>query len=187
MITNAGIAKGIEHLDQLRNAERYREALSEVDALLEASPAHPYLLVQRSQIIQLSDEDCPHEWEQARDDLETACRNNPNSPGPWIELGHYQYAIEDDAESASRSFQKAVDLGRDALFQALYGQAKALKEKGDAAGAFSSLAEARTLWIARGKPMPTNLLEEFADLFTNNFETDEPVPEPPTRGQGQEA
>lgn len=187
MIGTSKFIKGIEHSNRLRRAEKYQEALYEVDALLEVSPSHPYLLVQRSQLIQLSDEDCPHPLEQARDDLKAACRNAPNSPDAWIELGHYQYAIEDDADRASRSFRTAIELARDALFQALYGQVKVLKEKGDDAGAFSALAEARSLWIARGKPMPANLLEEFAYLFTNNFETDQPESEPPTRGQGQEA
>jgi tetratricopeptide (TPR) repeat protein len=124
----------------------YRLALDEVDRLLARHPDQPHLLITRAELIQLQeDEEGIPPLEAAKEDLQKAVALDENSPAALIELGHYLYSVEDNADLASRCFRKAISLGRSLLEEALIGQAEVFHEQGQDAEALACIAEAHSL------------------------------------------
>ncbi len=142
----ASLERGIAKVRRLWRQDRYDLALVEVDRLLELSPNNPYLLVQRGELIQLQngDEELPT-LEDAKAALVSAVALDPDSPNALIELGYFVYAIEDDAKTAAKHFEKAVKLSADLFAQALVGHAEALSELGQETKAARLILEARTI------------------------------------------
>jgi len=125
---------------------RYRSAWIEVNRLLDRNPDQPHLLVIRAELIQLQeDEEGTPGLEVAKQDLQKAISLDENSPAALIELGHFLYSVEDNADLASKYFRKAISLSRGLLEEALIGQAEVLHEQGQDTDAIACIAEAHSL------------------------------------------
>jgi tetratricopeptide (TPR) repeat protein len=116
----------IDKIDDLTSQERFEEALAAVEEFLERFPLSPYLLVKRGCLIQLYNEvEHPaRTLEVARESLEMACALTPNYVQALIELGYFQYAIEDRSDEALEQFQIAREQAETDLEEALVGEAK---------------------------------------------------------------
>jgi hypothetical protein len=155
-------------IQKLMADHKYAQALVEVDKLLEQWEDQPALLVLRGELIQLQEEGGPH-LEDAADALKRATILHDKNGDAWLELGHYQLAVEDNAKAADRSFAKAVDTSRETLIAALLGRAAALDELNRKSEAFDCLSAARSLQMAiasneHSPHVETNLLERWESL-----------------------
>ena len=156
------LKRGISKVRRLWREERFAKALAEVDRLLSEWPNSPYLLVMRSDLIRLQDEeDGEPTLDDAKADLKLAVALDEDSPAALIELGYYVFAIEDDAGTAVKHFQKAIRLCRGLLKDALTGQAKALSELGRDVEALECLAQAIN---QNGKSGSEEILEQLRQL-----------------------
>jgi tetratricopeptide (TPR) repeat protein len=133
-------------------ARHYDRALAEVSRLLKEWPDNPQLLVMWADLIQLQETDEGPSLADARAAYQRAAELDDQAPAALIELGDYQYAIEEDAKAASRYFGKAIALCKDLLKNALLGQAKALAELDQRSAALACLAEAYWLQSHNGRP-----------------------------------
>ncbi len=137
-------------LSAVRAAERksdYAKALAGLDALIEEVPGNPSLLVRRAMLIQLL-EDGGLPLNEAKQALQVALQLDEKHPGALIELAQFQFAVEDDAAAATKTFQSAVGACSRLLVEALLGQAKALVEMNRREEAFDCLARVRWLQAA---------------------------------------
>jgi hypothetical protein len=131
MMRCTSIKQGLARVGQAWKAQRFDDALAEIDRLLAISPCSPPLLVKRAQLIQLQDdEDGTPTLDDAKADLKLATDLDDQSPAGLIELGCFLLAVEDDPKKASVLFQKAILRCRDLLEEALRGQAEAEAELG---------------------------------------------------------
>jgi tetratricopeptide (TPR) repeat protein len=142
-----GYKRGLAEVRQLITRRKYAEALTKVDALLSEWEDQPALLVLRGELIQLQDEDGPP-LEDAAAALKRAAALDDRNADAWLELGQYQFAVEDDAKAAERSFSDAIATSSTALIAALVGRAGALEELGRKREAFDCLSVARYLQSA---------------------------------------
>jgi tetratricopeptide (TPR) repeat protein len=124
--------------------DKYAEALREVDRLLQDWKDQPALLVLRGELIQLQEKNGPS-LEVAAGSLKMATTLDDQNGEAWLELGHYQFAVEDNAKAAEKSFAKAVSTSSETLAAALLGRAGALEEMGRTREAFDCLTIARYL------------------------------------------
>jgi len=143
----SGYKRGLTEVRALLRRRKQTEALAAVDALLIQWPDQPALLVLRGELIQLQDEDGPP-LEDAAATLKRAATLDDRNADAWLELGHFQFAVEDDAKAAEKSFSHAISAGSDALIAALIGRAAALDELGRKREAFDCLSAARYLQSA---------------------------------------
>lgn len=171
MKTLESLKRGVSKARRLWREGRRDLALSQVDRLLEMWPDNPRLLVMRAELTQLQDdvEGIPT-LEDAKSDLIRAAGLDEDSPDPLIELGHFLFAVQDDAKRASRCFDKAVHLSVDLLTQALVGQAQALAELGQEAKASASLMTACSLVAQYRSSVRETVLERIRDLVGNTLE-----------------
>jgi tetratricopeptide (TPR) repeat protein len=154
--------RGIAKARRLWREERCDLALNEVERLLKDWPYNPQLLIMRADLIQLQDEvDGEPTSSDAKSDLEMAASLDEDCPTALIELGYFVFAVEDDAKTASKHFQKAIRLCRSLLKDALTGQAKALVELGRDAEALGCLAEA---FSQNGKSGGEEILQQLREL-----------------------
>jgi tetratricopeptide (TPR) repeat protein len=169
--TVESLKRGVSKALRLWREGRRDLALSQIDRLLEMWPDNPRLLVMRAKLIQLQDdvEGIPT-LEDARSDLIRAAGLDEDSPDPLIELGHFLFAVQDDAKNASRYFDKAVHLSVDLLTQALVGHAQALAELGQEAKASASLMTACSLAAQYRGSVRETVLERIRDLVGNTLE-----------------
>jgi predicted Zn-dependent protease len=123
-------------------AERYDRALAEVARLLEEWPDNPHLLVMWADLIQLQEREDGASLDDARTAYQRAAELENDSPAALIELSHFLFAIDDDAEAASKAFGKCVHLCKRLLVEALLGHAEALRELERHRDANAALAEA---------------------------------------------
>jgi tetratricopeptide (TPR) repeat protein len=143
----------------------FAAALAEVDRLLSDWPDQPALLVMRGGLIQLQDEKGPP-LAEARAALERAVELDETAPAAWTELGHFLNAVEDDADGAARCFQKAAELARRQLEDALLAQAQLLSDSGHEADALARLSEVLGLPPSRraAGPREAEILERLKAL-----------------------
>ena len=135
---------GLNQVRRHRRRGEYREALCRVQKLLDEWPDLPGLLVLRAELIQLQDEDGP-DLKEVKESLERAMVLDNESVSARVELGHFLFAVEDNARDALKEFRYAATLSRTQLIEALSGQIEALHELGrdqDALGCFKEL-----LWL----------------------------------------
>lgn len=144
-------------------AGRHARALAEVDRLLQLYCDNPHLLVLRGQLIQLQDDGGTPTLEDAKVAFQRAAALDEQSPAALIELGHYVFAVEDDAEAASKHFHKAITLCKALLKEALLGQASALSELGRRHESLACVAEAYWLESHNGKSPAKASEEEVLD------------------------
>jgi tetratricopeptide (TPR) repeat protein len=135
-------------------ARRYEKALAEAARLLQEWPDNPSLLVMWADLIQLQAADRGPPLEQARAAYERAADLDSEGAAPLIELGHFHYAVEDDASAASKAYAKAIERSKTLLIDALLGQAKALTELGRKPEALACLAQAH--WLQSGHSETSN-------------------------------
>jgi tetratricopeptide (TPR) repeat protein len=131
----------------LMSDRKYAQALEELDKLLQEWHQQPALLVLRGELIQLQEENGPP-LEEAADALKRATVLHENDAGAWLELAHFQFAVEDNTKAAEKSFARAVDISRETLVAALIGRAAALDELNRKSEAFDCLSAARYLQSA---------------------------------------
>ncbi|MBI3823039.1 MAG: hypothetical protein HY289_10230 [Planctomycetes bacterium] len=152
-------------------AGRFAQALAEVDRLLTEWPDNPSLLVAQADLIQLQDSEDGVSLEHAKAAYLRAAELDSESPGPLVELGHYLYAIDDEAGAASKAYAKAIRMCKSLLTEALVGQAKALTELGRKTEALCCLAEAQ--WLRSGHEPGRNgkangdIMQQFSETAEN--------------------
>ena len=161
--------KGFAKVWDLWQEKRYDKALVEVDRLVKENVGNSQLLVMRSQLIRLQDDenDTPS-LEDAKADLIRAAELDDQSPVPLIEMGYFLYAIDDDAKAASAQFKKSITLCKELLREALVGQAGALEELGKYSEAKDCLMQAYFLTSNNGKssifPNANAIVERLRDI-----------------------
>jgi tetratricopeptide (TPR) repeat protein len=165
------LKRGVSKARRLWRQGHVDRALSQVERLLEEWPDNPRLLVMRAELTQLQEnvEGTPT-LEDAKSDLIRAAGLDEDSPDPLIELGYFLFAVQDDAKTASRCFDKAVHLCVDLLTQALVGHAQALSELGQEAKASASLMTACSLVAQYRSSVRETVLERIKDLMENTLE-----------------
>lgn len=165
MKSATSLKKGIGKVRRDWLAERFADALSEVEHLLSEYPDHPQLLTMRAALIQLQhDEEGTPTLEDAKDDLLKVVELDEASPSAWIDLGYFVYAVENDAKASVKHFQKAVQLSRRLLKDALIGQAEALAELDEEAKAQRCLLEALQIASHNGKADLKRIVEQLDSL-----------------------
>jgi tetratricopeptide (TPR) repeat protein len=85
------------------------EILRQIDAALEERPSAE-LWILRGDAIQLSDGNT-HTIADAEQCYERALELDPSSCEPYQSLGHFHYAVMDDAVTAKLFFERAIALG----------------------------------------------------------------------------
>lgn len=142
--------QNLEHLNTLHKNHKYEEALKLVQEMMTDYPYSVELLVKRAKLIQLLEvEDSFSEvtdLDMAVSSLDLAHLLAPNAIEPCLELGYFNYAINDSPEQAIIYFdvaQKNAELG---LKEALTGQIKCYLEMGDISQAKSSLDKAKVFF-----------------------------------------
>jgi tetratricopeptide (TPR) repeat protein len=142
---------------------RYDNALAEVDRLLKEWPDNPQLLVMWADLVQLQEKANGPSLEDAKAAYRRAVElDGECSPG-LVELGHFLYALEDDAKSASKTYEKAIVAYRRLLIEVLLGKAKALHEMERVAEARACLDEAYMLRLR--DPERTDLSSTFEEIM----------------------
>jgi tetratricopeptide (TPR) repeat protein len=142
---------------------RYDVALEEVARLLKEWPDNPQLLVMWSDLIQLQEKTNGPSLEDAKGAYQRAADLEGAFPAALVELGHYVYAVEDDAKAANKIYDKAIVAGRRLLIEALLGRAKALHEMERLAEARACLDEAYMLRLR--DPNGPDLSSTFEELM----------------------
>lgn len=160
MKASDSLKKGLRSVWKFWREEKFDLALGAVDRLLETRPDSAQLLLLRGELIQLQEPgDSAPPLDQAKDDLERAAGLDDRSPEVWLELAAFLWTFEDDAEGASRCYQKAIRLCREMLVQALVGRAETLNELGREDEAVTHLVEALDLESSGRKPAGQGVLK----------------------------
>ena len=167
MKTTASFKRGLAQVKREWQAGRYDRALSAVNRLLDDWPDNPRLLVAWADLVQLQDGANGPTLDEAKAAYQRSADLDDQSPAALTELGHFLYAVEDDAKAADQVFAKAAALSRRQLREALLARTKALLELGRKAEAFGCLREAIALEAFNGKPRDgseAELLDRLKDL-----------------------
>jgi tetratricopeptide (TPR) repeat protein len=151
MKPTASFKRGVAQAKREWRAARYDRSLAVVSRLLEEWPDNPQLLTMWGDLVQLQSTQTGPTLDEAKAALERAVELGEESPEAWKELGHFLSAVEDDALSASRCFDKAVALSKSTLAEALLAKADSLSELGRRDEALACLAEAYWLLSHNGK------------------------------------
>ncbi|MEM9489869.1 MAG: hypothetical protein AAGC55_12030 [Myxococcota bacterium] len=121
----------VRQLDALIAERRLDAALAHVDRLLASSPGSVALLIKQATLRQLQNDDAQTPTlADCRQSLERAIELEPNAVEPYVELGHLDYAVADDPQTALISFEKAVESAAKGLKEGLIGMAKCQLELG---------------------------------------------------------
>jgi tetratricopeptide (TPR) repeat protein len=142
------LKRGFNEIKKAKVSGNFEQALEKVDELLQANPGSAALQVMRGELIQLQEDGPP--LKEAKAALLAATELDEESVSALNELGHFEYAVEDDAAAAEQRFAKATALARDLLVEALLGRAATLTELGKSEQAFNCLAQAR--WVQTMEP-----------------------------------
>ena len=151
MKATGSLKRGLARIRRAWLARKFDVAFAQADNLLKEWPDNPHLLVLWADLVQLLDTQEGPTLADAKAAYQRAAELDKESPEALIGLGHFLYAIEDDAKAASDCFAKAITLCRDWLRQTLKGKAEALSEIGRHQEAFECLAEAHWLAQREGK------------------------------------
>lgn len=146
MIDIATYQESMDQLLSLYREKKFWQAYDLVNELLDKYPCAVDLLVRRAMIIQLLDNKEGREipsLDRAKQDLLLACQLAPNATEPFIELGHFEYAVMDDADEGMKHFITAQENADNGMKEALIGQIKCYVDKDELAKAKELLAQAR--------------------------------------------
>jgi tetratricopeptide (TPR) repeat protein len=116
----------LTQVNTLHNQEKYVEAFQLVEKLLVDYPYSVELLVKRAKIIQLLDNNDANSpsLETAKESLIIANVIAPQSIEPYIELGYFEYAINNCPGDAINYFNVAKKNAELGLKEALIGEIK---------------------------------------------------------------
>jgi hypothetical protein len=130
----ARLRQGFADLRALHGVQEYRAAFELVTELLQTFPGCAALWIDRGNLIQLA-HDLPESLtlEDIESSLQCAQVLAPRDAEPDIELGHFHYAVMDDARRGDEHFAKAEAKALDHLREALEGRLKCARERGDEA------------------------------------------------------
>lgn len=120
------LTDGLEQLKILHNQGKYLDAYKLLEKLLRDYPYSVELLVRQGKLIQLLDDDNEETptLEIARESLKIANLINPESIEASIELGYFEYAINNSSEVAINYFKSARKNAEIGLKSALIGEIK---------------------------------------------------------------
>jgi tetratricopeptide (TPR) repeat protein len=163
MKATSSFKQGAAKLARESAARRFGRALQVVDELLQEWPDNPQLLVWRAELVQLQEGDDGPGLSEAKASLQRAAELQ-GSPDALIELGHFLFAVEDDARAACKQFDRAITQCKKFLKDALLGKAKALAELERRQEALACLAQAYWLESQNGKGPAEDILASFEDL-----------------------
>lgn len=138
-----------EKLFYLLKQQSYGEALKLVDQLLVDYPYSSELLVERARIIQLLDEDDPSDMpslDSALDSLKLSLILAPDFVEPALELGYFEYAVNDAPELALNYFEMAREKAEYLLKDVLIGQINCYLDLGKIADARQVLEKAKVFF-----------------------------------------
>jgi len=132
----------------LHREKKFAEAYELIEQLLLESPYSSNLLVKRAKLIQLLDDELsqPPTLEMAFDSLKQAHSLEPQSIEPCIELGYFEYAVNDQTAEGLKYFQLAQENAETGLKDALVGQIKCYMDMDDKMQAKKVLEKARVLF-----------------------------------------
>lgn len=156
--------RGLRQVKRHCQAGQLEKALEAVQKLLQEWPGNASLWILLGDLIQLQETGNAPPLDDARAAYQKATELDADSPRPWIELAYFLYAVENDAASAARAFDKALGLCQLSLQEALMGKAKTLLESGTEREGLACLGELlRLLPNGKGRTMlgVTALLEEW--------------------------
>jgi tetratricopeptide (TPR) repeat protein len=122
----AGFKKRLKAIRRIERTQGADRALAGLQRMLHAWPEHPVLLLEKSRLIQLSDQG---ELTDAKTALKRATETDEESPAPWIELGYYLLCIDDQAEKANQAFDHALQLAMQRLIEAIDGKILAVLDQ----------------------------------------------------------
>ncbi len=88
-------------------------------------------LVVKGQLIQQAEAAPGYELEDAKRALRLALDRDSKYPPALIEMGHYCWVMDDDAEAGLEYFNKAIEATRELLAEAQDGREKCLLEIAD--------------------------------------------------------
>ena len=86
------------------------EAISLIDAAVQAHPASASLWQQRAHLIQLGPEDSPHPLEEVLASYQRALEIDPENEDILEDIAHFHYAVMDDEIEALKWFAKAASM-----------------------------------------------------------------------------
>lgn len=170
MNPRASLKRSLEKIRRLSDGKKYLPAFNEVDLLRQQWPDNVEVLVLWANLLQLQEEEEGPPLEAAKAALQRATELDEQNPLPWIELGYYLYAMDDDSRAAAKCFAKAANYAKRLLKDALVGGSKALEELNRKSEALACLAEALVLQYHNGQPRPAadadgkELLARLADF-----------------------
>lgn len=147
--------------------DKFAKALAAVDNLLREWEDQPALLVLRSELIQMQDENGPS-LDEAAAALKRATTLDERNADTWLEFGHFKFAVDDDAKSAEKSFSRAIAESSETLISALIGRAGALEEMGRKRDAFDCLSVAKYL---HNSVMTNNGSSSYEDNLYDRWES----------------
>ena len=138
-----------EQLSHLLEKQSYGEAFKLVDELLVDYPYSSELLVNRARIIQLLDKDDLSDipsLDSARESLKLSQILNPNYLDSSLELGYFEYAINDSPETAINYFETAREKAESMLKELLIGEIKCYLDLGKILEARQILEKAKVFF-----------------------------------------
>jgi tetratricopeptide (TPR) repeat protein len=140
--------EALENSYELARAGKHVEAYRFVTDLLDKGFLSSDLLVLRSQLIQLmNDEECGRfkdaNLETAEDGLRAACALSPDSARPLLELAYYEYAVMERSDDALSHFQHASEILEQDLRECLVGRARTYFDLGRADDGWEEIARLR--------------------------------------------
>ncbi|MFB2974970.1 tetratricopeptide repeat protein [Microseira sp. BLCC-F43] len=138
--------ESLEKLDALHQQQDYESALKLVQDLLADFPYSVELLIKYAKLIQLIDKDDLANFpslNEAREKLEISHLIDPKSIEACIELGNFEYAINDSASEAIRYFNAGEEIAKSGLKAAMIGQIKCYADLGDISQAKEILRKAK--------------------------------------------
>ena len=119
--------------DLVREAaeDRIDEALSILRQLESSHRLSIDELVFKGQLIQQAESAPGYELEDAKRALQIALDRDGKYPPALIEMGHYCWVMDDDAEAGLDYFNKAIEAAKELLSEAQEGKEKCLSEIAD--------------------------------------------------------
>jgi len=138
--------KSVDQLLSIYRKKQFWESYDLVNELLDQYPCAVDLLVLRSMIIQLLDKREGREVpspDLVKQDLLIACQLAPGAIEPFIELGHFEYAVMDRPDEGMKHFITAQQNADNGMKAALIGRIKCHADMGEMQQAKELLAMAR--------------------------------------------
>lgn len=136
----------LQQVISLCKEKKFWAAYDLVNELLDKYPVTPSLLMRRAMIIQMLDtmegREIPS-LEQVKQDLLLACELAPEEIEPFIELGHFEYAVMDRPDEGMKHFITAQQNADNGMKEALIGRIKCHADMGEMQQAKELLALAR--------------------------------------------